>query len=368
MNARLPRRILMTADPIGGVWTFALELTRAFEPYGIEVFLATMGARLTPAQHQEVAGLKNLRLFESNYRLEWMDDPWDDVDRAGEWLLNLAQRLQPDLVHLNGYSHGLLRWRVPVVLTAHSCVLSWWRAVKKENAPAQYDEYRARVRAALAAAQMVTAPSAAMCESLGENYGYSGNCLVIHNGRDSRLFSPAEKSQCVFACGRIWDEAKNLRLLDQVARRCAWPIEIAGDCRHPGRPTITFSHVCCLGSLSPREMSNRFSHASIFVAPALYEPFGLSILEAALSGCALVLADIPSLRELWTGAGAFLSLNDASALATTLNSLIHNPSLRSELGDLARQRALQFSSYRMAERYLGAYENCLTGDVVEVAA
>ncbi len=31
--------------------------------------------------------------------------------------------------------------------------------------------------------------------------------------------------------------------------------------------------------------------------PARYEPFGLSVLEAALSGCALVLGDIPSLRE-----------------------------------------------------------------------
>src|SRR5207248_5256335 len=138
MKLRIPRRILMTADPIGGVWTFALELTRAFEPYGVEVVLATMGARLTPAQHQEVAGRKNLRVFESNYRLEWMDDAWDDVDRASDWLLTLAKRVQPDLIHLNGYSHALLPWRVPAVVTAHSCVLSWWRAVKKEEAPAQY--------------------------------------------------------------------------------------------------------------------------------------------------------------------------------------------------------------------------------------
>ena len=37
--------------------------------------------------------------------------------------------------------------------------------------------------------------------------------------------------------------------------------------------------------------------------PARYEPFGLSILEAALSGCALVLGDLPSLRELWDRRG-----------------------------------------------------------------
>ena len=43
------------------------------------------------------------------------------------------------------------------------------------------------------------------------------------------------------------------------------------------------------------------ARASIYALPARYEPFGLSILEAALSGAALVLGDIPSLREVWGG-------------------------------------------------------------------
>ncbi|HTD88940.1 MAG TPA: glycosyltransferase family 1 protein, partial [Candidatus Binatia bacterium] len=67
MKPRIPRRILMTADPIGGVWTFALELARSFEPHGIQIGLATMGARLSRVQRRELAGRKNVRLFESNY-------------------------------------------------------------------------------------------------------------------------------------------------------------------------------------------------------------------------------------------------------------------------------------------------------------
>ncbi|PYK09494.1 MAG: hypothetical protein DME65_11850 [Verrucomicrobia bacterium] len=74
-----PRRILMTVDPVGGVWTYALELVRALEPHGIEIALASMGGPLSREQHQEVASCKNVRLFQSGYRLEWMDDPWDDV-------------------------------------------------------------------------------------------------------------------------------------------------------------------------------------------------------------------------------------------------------------------------------------------------
>ncbi len=113
----------MTVDPIGGVWTYALELTRALEPHGIEIVLASMGAHLTRDQYQQVLARKNVRLFESAYRLEWMDGAWDDVDRAGDWLLEIEERVHPDLIHLNGYSHAALPWNAPVLVAAHSCVL-----------------------------------------------------------------------------------------------------------------------------------------------------------------------------------------------------------------------------------------------------
>ena len=37
------RRILMTADTIGGVWSYALELAQGLVRHGVEVALATMG-------------------------------------------------------------------------------------------------------------------------------------------------------------------------------------------------------------------------------------------------------------------------------------------------------------------------------------
>src|SRR5688572_26637280 len=121
-------RVLMTTDTVGGVWTYAIELSRALEPHGVEVILATMGAPINENQRSQVNRLQNVRVHESTYKLEWMQDPWDDVARAGEWLLDLAQRHQPDVVHLNGYAHGTLDWPAPVLVVAHSCVMSWWRA------------------------------------------------------------------------------------------------------------------------------------------------------------------------------------------------------------------------------------------------
>jgi glycosyltransferase involved in cell wall biosynthesis len=353
-----PRRILMTVDPIGGVWTYALELARTLEAHGVEIALASMGAHLTPEQYQQVLARKNVRLFEGAYRLEWMGDPWDDVDRAGDWLLKIAERFHPDLIHLNGYSHASLAWDAPVLIVAHSCVLSWWRAVKNEEAPARYDEYRMRVSAGLAAADLVVAPSAAMRDALALHYDGHGRCIVISNGRDPRGFVFGEKAPCIFSCGRIWDEAKNLRLIDQIAPHIPWPTALAGDCQHPGGSTVAMQNVRCLGKLESHEVAGQLSRAAIFVLPARYEPFGLSALEAGLSGCALVLGDMPSLRETWHDAAIFVPPDDSTALANALNGLIENKSRLEHFGHRAHVRALQFSPHRMATEYIAAYQAC----------
>ena len=70
-------RVLMTADTVGGVWTYALELARALEG-DAEIVLATMGAPLSSDQWDEARALPNLEIYESRYRLEWMNAPWHD--------------------------------------------------------------------------------------------------------------------------------------------------------------------------------------------------------------------------------------------------------------------------------------------------
>ena len=50
------RRILMTADTIGGVWTYALDLAAALRPLGIDTVLATMGRH--PSADQEHAAAR----------------------------------------------------------------------------------------------------------------------------------------------------------------------------------------------------------------------------------------------------------------------------------------------------------------------
>jgi glycogen(starch) synthase len=144
MDARRNQRVLITADTVGGVWTYAVELAGALDRLGVRVALATMGAPLHEHQRVQLAMLPGVTVYESTYKLEWMQDPWDDVERAGEWLLQLEHECQPDLVHLNQFAFGALPFAAPTLVVAHSCVLSWWQAVKGE--PAQIGRASCRER------------------------------------------------------------------------------------------------------------------------------------------------------------------------------------------------------------------------------
>src|SRR5690606_13306055 len=79
---RRPHRILMTTDAIGGAWTYSLDLCRELNHHGIEVILATMGPPPEDDQRQQVMDLPGVHLVESSFRLEWMDNPADDLDHA----------------------------------------------------------------------------------------------------------------------------------------------------------------------------------------------------------------------------------------------------------------------------------------------
>jgi glycogen(starch) synthase len=361
------RRVLMTADTVGGVWTYALELTRALAAHGTSVDLATMGAPLTAAQRAEAAAARNLRVFESPFLLEWMEEPWEDVARAGEWLLSLEDHLRPDLVHLNGYVHGALPWRAPALVVGHSCVLSWWRGVHGCAAPSAWDRYATEVRAGLAGADAVVAPTVAMLASLQEHYGPLPPAAVIPNGRRHDAFVPAVKEYFVFSAGRLWDEAKNLAALDVAAEGLRWPVLAAGEDTRPQGGTVRAGSLRMLGRLGGEEIGQWLGRAAIYALPARYEPFGLSALEAALAGCALVLGDIPSLREVWGETACFVSPGDPKALRRVLDELIDDEARRRELADRARRRALELTPERMARLY-GLVYDTLVASGREVAA
>lgn len=361
--------VLMSADAVGGVAQYALDLTTSLARAGVRVVLAFLGPSPSPALRAAVRDIHGARLHHAPYRLEWMQGARDDVLRSGEWLRGLERIYRPDVVHLNGYAHAACGFAAPTVVMAHSCVVSWWRAVHGTEPPAAYDSYREGVRRGLRAATRSVAPSRSMQACLVRDYGVDTD-HVIYNGIDLERFVPRAKRPEILSAGRVWDEAKNLRLLAQLAPQLAWPVFIAGPTRGPEqRPSQEpelepFARgTRQLGALDRDTLRKKLAEAAIYAAPAYYEPFGLAVLEAAASGAALVLSDIPTFRELWGGAALFAPPDLPEGFEVALARVAATPQLRKKLSRAARRRARDYSLARSALRWQGLYTELVTGKV-----
>lgn len=352
-------KILMTTDTVGGVWTYCLELAQALQPYGVNICLAAKG-KLSPDQNTAAASLKNVSVLAHDLKLEWMEDPWADVAAAGDWLLSVAETYQPDLIHLNDYCHGRLRWHAPALVVGHSCVYSWMVAVRGAEPGPEWARYRQEVQRGLQAADLVVAPTRHMLSALEYFYGPLPARRTIYNGRGPGRLRPTAKRPFVFSAGRFWDEGKNIRALAAAAPEIRWPVHVAG-LHHPDGSDGQVENVVWLGALSAEQMASVYAEAAIYALPALYEPFGLTALEAAISGCALVLGDIPSLREVWGDAACYVAPRDTAALSAAINHLIDDEDSRRDLADRALARSTKLSAERMASAYVECYDQLLAG-------
>jgi glycosyltransferase involved in cell wall biosynthesis len=271
-----------------------------------------------------------------------MDGAEDDLDPAAWWLLELCDAARPDLLHLNGFALAAAPTAVPKLVVGHSCVLSWHEAVRGRPAGPEWSWYRRAVTRGLSRADALVAPTAAMLADLVRLYSPRCPREVIPNGIGGGP-RPGRKEELVLGVGRVWDEGKNLQALQRVAPELPWRVVVAGAGGE-------------LGHVPAGRLAELYGRAAIFAAPARYEPFGLSALEAGLAGCALVLGDLPSLREVWGEAALYVDPRDDEALAATLRALIDDPTRIEALGAAATARASSYTRERMADAYLDVYD------------
>jgi glycosyltransferase involved in cell wall biosynthesis len=159
----------------------------------------------------------------------------------------------------------------------------------------------------------------------------------------------------ILTAGRLWDEAKNAAAVERIAPGLPWPVYVAGNAASPDGRAQGFSAAQHLGMLDERTLATWMARAWIYALPARYEPFGLSVLEAALAGCALVLGDIPSLREIWDETARYVNPEDHEELRSTIEQLVRDDAGRTRLAWRARRRACRYAPARMAAAYHDAY-------------
>ncbi len=336
---------MLTTDAVGGVWRYSLELANEFASRGMRVLLAVMGPQPDESQRSEVA---NCQLITTDLPLDWLANTAELLRDAAHQLALLATRHGADTMHLHTpalVGHAI--WPCPVVAVAHSCVGTWWQAVHGGALPPDL-AWRADATAqGIAAANAIIAPSHSFAAALADHYAVTRRIEVVLNGR-SPLRANAQRQAHVFTAGRLWDPGKNLAVIDAAAGLLDVPIIAAGPLTGPHGVSMSCRHIRCLGSLQETAMAAQYAAASVFVSMSRYEPFGLSVLEAAQAACALILSDIPTFRELWEGAAVFVDPDDASALANAVRDSLWASGDCARLGALARQRATHYTAARMA--------------------
>ena len=313
--------VLLTTDAVGGVWRYTLDLAQGLARRGVPTLVAVLGPAPSAAQRAEATGIA---MTETGLALDWTAADPEQLAAATAGLQGLAAAFGASSVHLHAPAlAGSARWRRPVVAVGHSCVASWWRAVRGGPLPQDLRWRAAAAAAGLRTADAVIAPTLAHADAMRAAYGDMA-IKVVRNGAAEVAAcgrpSGRPRERAVLTAGRLWDEGKNAAALDRAAPSVGAPIRAAGPTTGPNGATIALGNLHLLGSLGPAAMQGAYEGATIFASMARYEPFGLAVLEAARAGMRLVLSDIPAFRELWDGAATFVA--DETALAPALRQAL----------------------------------------------
>ena len=109
------------------------------------------------------------------------------------------------------------------------------------------------------------------------------------------------------------------------------------------------------GSVSPSHVPSYLSLADIFCLVSSYEGMPMALLEAMQGGKAVIATDGYGMKDLLAGgdAGVLVPVDDISATAAAIETLVRDPARRRALGDAARRRVeSRFTWDRIANEYL----------------
>jgi len=111
-----------------------------------------------------------------------------------------------------------------------------------------------------------------------------------------------------------------------------------------------------IGFVADEDLPALYTLARAFAFPSLYEGFGLPPLEAMACGTPVLCSNRPSLPEVVGDAALLADAEDTDAWSDALESVLHDPALRSDLAERGRRQARLFTWNRAARILLSVYE------------
>jgi alpha-maltose-1-phosphate synthase len=289
-----------------------------------------------------------------------------DVVHSHTWYANLAG-------HLAKLLHD-----VPHVMTTHS--LEPLRPWKADQLGSGYGISSFCERSAIEAADAVIAVSAAMAADVASSYpGVDpGRVTVIHNGIDPDEYRPdagtdvldrlgvAPDRPTVIWIGRVTPQ-KGVDHLLEMAGRLPSDVQLVflagasdtpsfGEAMGARAKALADSHPrthWVEGMLPKQDVVQLLSHATVFVCPSVYEPFGLVNLEAMACGLPVVATAVGGIPEIVVEGvtGHLVPIPESgdglgSALAEAVRGLLEDPSRAAAMGAAGRARVEERFTWR----------------------
>ena len=106
-----------------------------------------------------------------------------------------------------------------------------------------------------------------------------------------------------------------------------------------------------------KKVASLLRGASSLVMPSIYEGFGLPVLEAMASGCAVIASDIPVFREILGDVGVFFNVGNHEELCEQICTVFRDDVLQQEMRRKGLIRADDFSWEKCVKTTWSVYES-----------
>jgi len=233
-------------------------------------------------------------------------------------------------------------------------------------------------RTVVDADRLIAASNKLRMEVIREFKGVAKKAVVIPNGVDLEKFKPAENSPLtVLYIGRFSKE-KGIELIPEIAEEILEKnkkykfIAVAEKTEFLDLPELKEIEeklieleekykdrfIWIFKPLSEQEIAELYHEAGVYMQPSFYENMPLCILEAMACGKAIVATRVGGIPELLSKVG-LLAKPDAKEIAKKALRLLKSSKLRKKYGELAAEKAKEFSWENIAKQTFELYQDVI---------
>ena len=353
----------------GGSSPITASLCNELADRGVRVDVVTMAFRGLPKleKHGNLQ-IHRIRCLRSRKHICYFHELSSYVISATLKALSLAKKNRYDLVHTHFIVPGgivayLLHARlgIPYVITAHGSDVPGYNPDRFRWIHRLIGSVWRRV---LSKALAVTSPSEILASLIRKATREPVAIEVIPNAIDPDWNRPSIKHSSILVVSRLFERKGVQYLLQALSTiRTGCEIHIVGD-----GPLLP--HLQNLAAQVPDEvvfhrwlendsaaLKALYQEALVFVFPSEAENFPVCLLEAMVSGVAVLASDIPGCREVLGDTAVYVPPRSSEAIREALKNLTNQRSRADAMGRASRRRAVEkFSWGVVAEQYLNLFK------------